>query len=55
MPTAIFNWTAGNFSLANGAYIIVEGMLNIDIVGQDKKYFGESNKLGSSDPVQVRI
>jgi hypothetical protein len=55
LPTATLNWTAGNFSLANGANVIIEGTFIIDIVKQGRKYFGEAKSLGSSDPIQLAM
>ena len=51
MPTATFIWTTGNFSLANGANIIVEGIFDIRVTTV-RCYMGEAYLLGSPDPVQ---
>lgn len=51
MPNATFYWSSGNFSLANGAIIVVEGIFDISVV-EVRGYFGNAALLESPDESQ---
>jgi len=47
--TATFEWYKGNISFSDGAYMIVEGAMNVKTVEQQKQYFGQAQLLRSND------
>lgn len=56
LEDAKFTWSSGNISLHNGAQIIIEGILIVDVYGS-KQYFGFAELLSmpSSSPYQYLL
>jgi hypothetical protein len=46
--TASFEWFKGNVSFSDGAYLIVEGVFNVKVVGR-MQYFGQAQLMQAND------